>query len=259
MKKMFSSAITAAVLSLLLFSSCKKSGKDLSAPAEILAPPNEQKAKHCKITSITTSDAAWAFTSAVFEYNQKGNPVTVTPANIGTGTPRHEFRYSNNHLLTEYIGAYTNGFFEFWYKYQYDNQRRIIRDTQFVFGQYLQQPTNPFYVRVTDYVYDAQDRIIQTTTTQLQPGPDVFVRNYAYDALGNLTGRVYDDKVNLHRTNKIYQFIDRDYSVNNPVAPNGYNEAGLPTGYNAPPFPQSFLHGTIFMGSSVITYDCKGN
>lgn len=260
MKKFLSTALTAAALSALLFASCKKTSTELSGPEELVAPPNGgNPAKNCLITQITTTDPSYASTSAVFEYNQKGDPVTITPAVVGTGKPRHEFRYSNNHLLTDYIGAYENGFFEFWYKYEYDNHKRIIRDTQYVFGEYLDEPTNSFYVRVTDYVYDDQGRIIQTTTTQLQPTVSVSVTNYTYNADGNLTGRTYDDQVNLHRTNPIYQFIDRDYSMNNPVAPTGYNSAGLPTGYNAPPFPQGFLHGTIYLGSSVISYECKGN
>lgn len=260
MKKVLTSVLTAAVLSLLLFA-CKKSSSELSGPGEILAPPNGgQKAKHCNITQIVVHDGSYNTTSSVFEYNQKGDPVTITPAQIGTGKPRHEFRYSNNHLLTDYIGAYENGFFEFWYKYTYDNHKRIIRDTQYVFGEYLDEPTNSFYVRVTDYTYDEQGRIIHTETTQLQPNVISFSSNFTYDANGNLVGPAgYDNKVNLHRTNPIYQFIDRNYSMNNPVAATAYNSSNLPLNFNNPPFSQNFFLHTIYMDNSTISYECKGN
>jgi hypothetical protein len=261
MKKFLSPALTAAALSMLLFASCKKTSNELAGPEELVAPPNGgQTAKNCLITQIVVHDPSYNRTSAIFEYNQKGDPVTITPAIVGTGVPRHEFRYSNNHLLTDYIGAYTNGFFEFWYKYTYDNHKRIIRDTQYVFGQYLDEPTNSIYVRVTDYTYDDQGRIIHTATTQLQPTVLTFSSDFTYDANGNLVGPSgYDDKVNLHRTNPIYQFIDRNYSMNNPVAATSYNSTGLPLNFNYPGFTQSFFLHTIYMDNTTITYECKGD
>jgi len=56
------------------------------------------------------------------------------------------------------------------------------------------------------------------------------VNSYSYNADGNLAGHDYDDKINYHRTNRVWMFIDRDYSVNNPViATYEYNDFGLPT------------------------------
>jgi hypothetical protein len=41
---------------------------------------------------------------------------------------------------------------------------------------------------------------------------------------------VYDNKINVHRTNKLWMFLDKDYSVNNPID-NGtytYDQGNLP-------------------------------
>ncbi|MGB8191039.1 MAG: hypothetical protein WCF67_03925 [Chitinophagaceae bacterium] len=260
MKSFFQTAVTAACLSAFLFASCKKTVQDVAAEEKISAPDPGKKAKLCNIEEIIVNDPSYANSSAVFVYNQKGDPVTVTPFLVGTGRPRHEFRYDKKHRMTDYIGAYTNGFFEFWYKYTYDNHNKIIKDTQFVFGTYGAEPTNSFYVRVTDYTYDSEDRIIQTNTTQLQPDVIVFSSNYSYDANGNRVGDTYDNRIHFRRTNPIWMFIDRNYSVNNPVAPTSYNSIGLPTSYNqSQGSGPSFLLGTIQMHQSTIIYDCKGN
>ena len=42
-------------------------------------------------------------------------------------------------------------------------------------------------------------------------------------------GVVYDNKMNINRTNDIWQFLSRDYSVNNPFTAAAYNTARFPT------------------------------
>ena len=65
---------------------------------------------------------------------------------------------------------------------------------------------------------------------------------WTYDANGNrnLTDHTltYDDKINPYLTNKVWQFLNLDYSVNNPVRTdssytNVYNELGLPVDLQA--------------------------
>ena len=85
------------------------------------------------------------------------------------------------------------------------------------------------------------------------------VRLFNYDASGNMVGyNVYDNKINIHRTNKIWMFIDRDYSINNPhspyvaYSPGTYNSFGLPVQINYLP---NFLGMTLYPGVEV-KYQC---
>jgi hypothetical protein len=58
----------------------------------------------------------------------------------------------------------------------------------------------------------------------------------------------YDNKINPRRTNKIWMFVDKDYSANNPIpGPTAYNELGLP------------LNNITFLGNHAteVFYDCK--
>jgi len=69
------------------------------------------------------------------------------------------------------------------------------------------------------------------------PHTPYLIDTLKYDANGNLpipdwTG-VYDDKVNILRTNKVWQFVNINYSQNNLLINDGafptrYNEYGLP-------------------------------
>ena len=45
---------------------------------------------------------------------------------------------------------------------------------------------------------------------------------------------IYDDHKNLLRTDKVLQFLARDYSVNNPVSADNYNAGDLPTEFSPP-------------------------
>lgn len=109
---------------------------------------------------------------------------------------------------------------------------------------------------VSDYEYDSHNRMIRRTVG----GSSI---TYAYNAQGNLVTNVYgdslhyDNKVNFNRTDPVLQFINRDYSVNNPIGASSYNAYGLPLEY-----PYSHGGSTIiidYMGffNPVFTYRCK--
>lgn len=209
-----------------------------------------------KMTYYSSSDS----TNIDFTYNSWGDPVSaIRQKNIGT--PDAMFRYDARHRLTDYIEAYRNGFFETWHRYVYNNNNRIIRDTTYIFGYITDEPPLPdevYDIAIVNYEYDNKDRIIHTTQQWYSfPDPaDALHLYYQYDANGNLVlpGAVYDDKINVHRTNRIWMFIDRDYSVNNTFAAE-YNEHGLPTKVSMD-YPSSNLAG-FYNGKGVITYQCK--
>ena len=90
---------------------------------------------------------------------------------------------------------------------------------------------------------------------------------YQYDEEGNLIRttqpNTYDNKINLRQLHLIWQFLARDYSLNNPVTAIHYNNFGLPTKFDVPPPPLffnnfPFLGNTLNeLGNSEITYECK--
>lgn len=206
-----------------IFSSCEK-------VEEYLEENPDADIKICNITKFTENSGPSGPRVANFTYDVWGNPTKVVVNNPGTGNPNRIFKYDGRRRLKEYRGEYTNGNYEFWYRYAYDAASRVVADTVYIFGAIAPEPTTYFDRRVTHYTYDAQNRIIQTSTVStVFPGPAV-VKNYAYDAAGNkiLPGIMYDTKVNVHRTNRVWMLIDREYSVNNPLTAETYNMHGLP-------------------------------
>jgi hypothetical protein len=183
----------------------------------------------------TASATAPASTSgndtAIFTYNALGNPVSIIhPTGFGDNL---FFKYDNANRLTDFKAMYpsVDGGDE-WHRYTYDphNTTRIIADTTYM--DFLSDNgaiTSYDFIKLTTFTYDTQDRI--SKTTESVPG-DITATTYTYDSHGNLegSGTVYDNKINVHRTNKIWMFLDKDYSVNNQID-NGtytYNPNSLP-------------------------------
>ena len=128
-------------------------------------------------------------------------------------------------------------------------------------------PTGPatfFSKRVAKIEYDGQGRVIKITTTQVAPtmGSPI-VEEFSYNAMGNKVyppawGVVYDNKQNLNRTNDIWQFLNRDYSMNNPFqTADTYNATGFPTKIKNGPRPYSFSEQNIQLQNSQISYACR--
>jgi len=172
----------------------------------------------------------------VFTYNAYGDPVTGLRAHWSTGYPNFLFRYDHFNRLTDLVGFYGynpdfSGGVEIWSRYKYDGHGRIVLDSFYMFPTVVDDhPTLGEYgtVFLNTYEYDAQGRIVKFTYgSNYFHTPTV----YSYGADGNLTGTPHDNKINLHRTNKVWMFLDRDYSVNNPLtAAYTYNDHGLPVG-----------------------------
>lgn len=219
---------------LLLAGGCKKIAE------EILKDPCAD-IKFCNIQSYTFSGVGTSYpaNTATFTYDALGNPLTVTNTEVSTGYPNQVFRYDGAHRLTEFYRPYNNGQFETWHKYVYDGSGRIAFDTTFVFGTVTPAgPSGSWQTRLTTYTYDAGCRIIKTSAIDLgiPGGGTPAVTNYSYDINGNLVrpGVVYDSKVNIHRTNKVFMFVDRDYSMNNPFTATAYSGYSLPWTISSP-------------------------
>jgi hypothetical protein len=200
----------------------------------------------------------------VFYYNKWGNPDSIVSNLSTSGHPGLRlFRYDKQRRLTEYlVGFGYSGAYFIWQKFTYDTRNRIIADSTYGFGDMVNgrpfPPVNTQYHMRNLYTYDAYDRIVHVDHYFGSSGPYAF--DYVYNSQGNLDNGYssYDNKVNIHRTNKIWMFLDRNYSINNPVigasipVPGDYNKYGLPL---------KLTDATLFLGNNLlnssITYSCK--
>ena len=185
--------------------------------------------KPCNIQQLSYYYYSKTPENAVFTYNQWGDPASITIAAPRTGYPNRLFTYDKNKRLSEYKGIYSDGkSFEYFHKYNYDNHNRIVRDTVYIFGTLNPGPSDYWDADVHYFFYDSQDRIVKDSFISLNYGYNEVFELYSYNAAGNRVGVDYDTKLNLHRTNKVWMFIDRDYSVNNPFTNAVYNGYELP-------------------------------
>ena len=191
-----------------------------------------------QISPMATAAAVTNNDTAVFTYNALGNPVSIIHQR-DIGDDNLFFKYDKTNRLTDFIIAYANTAADGgdqWHRYSYDphNTTRIIADTDYISYETDNGKITSYYgIELTTFEYDAQERISKTTEIVMADAiDDTIVTAYTYDSHGNLeaSGAVYDNKVNVHRTNKIWMFVDNNYSVNNPVD-NGtytYNQGDLP-------------------------------
>jgi hypothetical protein len=247
MKKQAALLCACIVVSILQFSSCVKPPRDFE-PRD-----GNNVFDNCRIKRITLRSPAETIN---FVYNSKGDPVTVTPSNIYTGHSKKAFYYDKKGRLIKMIGFYTgDDQYETLHYYTYDNKNRITVDTIYYFGVIT---TGAYYGKSISYLkYDNLNRIATDSTVVLSPFPNIFPTHYTYNEAGNRTNYTtsYDDKLNIHRTNKIWMFVDRDYSVNNPGIADSYSYYKLPLSFSN---PEGFVDLLGFsIGNSVIEYDCK--
>lgn len=223
----------------LLSPSCRK-GIDF-----IKDPKNGQvDCKACNIKQVTvfyTTEIASYTVVYTFTYNAAGDPLTVKNTAVGTGNPNAVFKYDRHGRMVEMIRPYEGdaNSYETWTKYTYNNRNQIIRDTQYVFGDYLDSVPSPnaeiYGYTVGLFKYDALERIIERTDSVFFPGLKSWANIYTfqYDANGNLIrpGAVYDSHLSILRTNKIWMFVGSDYSVNNAFQASVYNNHSLPVNF----------------------------
>ena len=219
--------------------------------------------KACVIREIdfqVDNPAPGISTRLSFTYDNRRNPLTVTPDQIGTGAPEYYFYYDKKGRLVTFAGLYNNGFFQSWDNYIYDDRDRIVGDSAYVLGE-VGQLGGAAYKYFSVLTYDNWNRIIEEKITNSQlPFNPPLLRNYSYDGAGNLIlpGAEYDNDVSILLTNKIWRFLNRNYSLNNSGKALTYNEHKLPTLF--PGVPGDLVVFSSFpVQGSAIQYDCMGD
>ncbi|HTI10293.1 MAG TPA: hypothetical protein VL832_17115 [Puia sp.] len=258
MKRLFHPvAALLLVPAFFIFPACQKEHCPQDLPHDV---------KFCPILALKSIDPANPSviqSQYSIHYNTAGNPVDML---FTVGDPYakfdYHFRYDQFNRLTDYIQNYTgNTGSIIWHRYSYPSNRTVV-DSVFNYGNALitdpaPDPTDfPSAVVLT---LDEKGRIVKSQAA----GSPTFTR-YQYDGRGNLVrdGISYDNKVNIYRTNYVWQFIFNDFSTNNPSSPlyNGgpttitsYNSVGLPLVMNG----VSYLFDHIFYTSELdIDYAC---
>ncbi|SFE95331.1 hypothetical protein SAMN05518672_1131 [Chitinophaga sp. CF118] len=249
----------------LLFSGCDK-------------PDPDCQPQLCQIVKLTNQDPLYGNYTADFEYDAKGTPLRINHIPTATGATNYLFRHDQQNRVTDAIGAYHNGnygdLFEFWHRFKYDGRNRVIQDSSFYSGiigdNPIKIPDVPILILVTTFQYDSHNRVISLNEVQ-----EFGVRNqyFYYNNMGNLDSVVtkhgddpqyvdvygnYDNKVNFHLTNPLWQFMDRDYSLNNSLNATAFNKYGLPTHIASK--GKDYLHPTFLtylIGTLDIQYSCK--
>ena len=237
MKKRISFLFIVLPIVVISFISCQKEFEEPDSPFvphEVAGTPLPGQSTYCRIESIWEHPFASDERFRLVQYDEYENPIFITTPSTGTSTPFRTFKYDNCHRLREYRGEYANGDFEFWHFYGYDLNGRIGVDTFYIFAILLPDGSMRYFERYISKIdYDGQGRISNVVTDgEFRPFHTEIA--YNYDAAGNLIrpasdGVVYDNKMNINRTNDIWQFLSRDYSVNNPFTAAAYNTAGFPT------------------------------
>ena len=260
MKKRLLLPLANLLVLLMILNACRK---ETISPTEneIVSTPLPGQATYCRIESIWEHPHEPDQRFFLVLYDEYENPTAVTIPLATTGHPYRTFKYDQWHRLREYRGEYANGFFEFWHFYGFDNNGRIGVDTTYTFGRLGERPTDYVDRCISFYAYDSEGRIVSISTACDQGAK--FTNSYTYDANGNLVypaafGITYDDKMNLNRTNDIWQFLNRDYSRNNPFIANEYNAGGFPTKINTTANVASMLWlNEVDLRRSQIGYGCR--
>lgn len=251
MKKIYPYYLFFAGIIMIAFAGCNKLDDVLHD--DPLATYNK-----CQVTNMTYSFSSTPV-GVTISYNKWGDPVSVLQNQPGTGHPDGIFRYDNKRRLTDYIGMYSNGGFEFWHRYVYD-KGRVVRDTTYFFGIVVDDEPD-WYLdgAVITYEYDQYGRIIHTSQDWFSSPGFPLDTYYSYDSKGNLVipGVTYDNKVSVHRTNRIWMFIDRNYSLNNAYA-TAWNNNGLPTKMGLSDQGGQFA-GFYYGSLDTLYYQCKGD
>ncbi|MBS1605676.1 MAG: hypothetical protein JST42_23630 [Bacteroidetes bacterium] len=227
----------AACLALCLLSSCKKVYDYIQEHPDAYSPP-------CRITNFRVVSVAGREANYVFTYNRKGNPISMMDSNRITPAGYDQyFRYDKQERLSDFMLAYAGNFGAVaWHKYFYLRPDYIIDTVMFYDTGDVREPSpiakNTNQYRISAYTLDNFDRIIKIWSIPNDlPNTPSLQSVIVYDANGNAplpgAGLSYDKKVNLYRTNKVWQFVYMNYSRNNLVSTDGnyfprYNDFGLP-------------------------------
>jgi len=216
----------------------------------------------CQISEILISnEISHSFHHYRFTYNDFGDPVKIFDDTRPQGNYWF-FKYDKFHRLIESLStgdsSLTKGIYSLWSKYHYNILNQIVDETQYFSG--LKTETGPVPSQSYNkkhYEYDGLNRIDKETDTSYYNHHTSYwsQKRYVYESNGNLRWRLYDDKVNILRTNKIWMFLVKDYSLNNAFKANEYNEHQLPLKIY---FPREFMDFLMSSAGNIqVKYDCQ--
>jgi hypothetical protein len=238
----------------ILFAGCTKTA-DISADkisTSVSDDANTIDLSTCKLRNIV-QDVGDENESALFSYNKAGNPYSLLYANNGTGIPNHYFIYDSKNRLRQYDKRYATFTVE-QHKYGYNANDQIVKDSMVSFE------AGVHYESISTIEYDAMGRVIKETivNTVNNSAPLEATRRptYTYDSRGNLAvagwkSSSYDYKINPLRQSNVFQFIHRNYSMNNAAVQAKYNSKGLPLSAN--PSNDYFFNSPV---TYKMSYDC---
>lgn len=200
--------------------------------------------------------------AAYFSYNTFNNPTLIRfdiPYDLWPMDKA--FRYDAENRLIVYVEGfeYPETVQTLWHKYIYINPMKII-DSVFTYttGDYMitDRPDDYSGLRVYELTLDFWGRIINEK--RIYENSNISEKIFRYDHNGNIIkpGITYTTKPNIRQTNKIWQFIDRDYSVHQPEHEVGtFTSFGMPHTFTN--IISTYSEVLTISPSAVITYNCE--
>lgn len=271
--------VFALAISMLILSSCRKERLLLKEDPDAIG-------QFCQIDTFNFGAAPPYYEQVMISYNHAGDPVTMLPSvpdKYGEDYDDIYFRYDKSDRLVDFFFVYPAaepytvfplGSIDLWHRFSYPGPRTVV-DSFFNYdGPGIPPVANPpagySTLTVSRYELDEKGRIMKTYIQYIASVASYNDTFYTrYDGRGNVVipGITYDNKVNVYRTNKIWQLIFQDYSMNNPIYPatpfypattniTSFNKFGLPLQYafnEGNPFPRIFLYQYSYLG---ISYSC---
>lgn len=193
----------------------------------------------------------------IFTYDDNENPISVTSNQQGTGSGHHFFTYDEDQRLIKYefefvhtkeyhyssasrkaLGAKVTDALgrEFSETYTYDDKGRIIKSVKSLVSTPYEEDDIPDETR--EYIYQNDD-LSSILLNGEQISQDV----------------VYTNKASVYMTNKVWMFVNQNYSRHSTESVDSSNRLGLPLTFN--PSKYSFPFLDIEGTGSTVTYFCR--
>ena len=256
--------------------------------AEILKVDPDAVGQFCRIDTFTFGNPALPSEQTMVSYNPAGDPVAILPNPVSSDPVFNAiyFRYDRFGRLRDVIFVYPGGTniaaIDIWERFSYPRPGLVIDSflnydgPGLPLGPSFTLPDNPPpYVTATikGYEQDKQGRTVkrwEAFPNFVGPPQPVDTVTVVYDHKGNQIrpGIGYDDKINIYRTNKVWQLLFQDYSTNNPVIFSTEFPISVITAYNRWGLPKDYMDnegehiGDIFFyeyGSIQVSYSCDGS
>jgi hypothetical protein len=232
----------------LIIGSCRKMHDVTCHPPEHCGI---SRADSCQIVSFMAVAPGThnSFTAKyTITYNELGNPISVVSNTAQPGNADYTLQYDACNRLTGLLAPSPyggNSGYERWDRYGYNHQNQIVTDTCYNLG----------VLRHIRYEYDSLGRMVLERDSVLTYGDSTCQYVFKYDALGNKLRPYagYDRNPCIYRTNPVWMFLVKDYSLNNYFSPTQYNSHGLPTKVSTYDPVDLF---PIAYGDVTITYSC---